>query len=59
VSRLARWVLVKDQPALRRHLERLADTPNLQRLIVAHEKVAVGAEAAEALRHAATYLAAS
>ena len=59
VSRLARLLFVKDQPALRKHLERLAATPNLQRLIVAHEKVASGAEAAAALRQAATYLAAS
>jgi hypothetical protein len=59
VSRLARLVFVKDQPALRRHLERLADTPHLQRLIVAHEKVATGTDAAKALRQAATYLAAS
>jgi hypothetical protein len=59
VSRLSRLVYVKDQPALRRHLERLAATPNLQRLIVSHEKVANGAEAASALRQAATYLKAS
>lgn len=59
VSRLVRLLYVKDQPALRRHLERLADTPNLQRLIVAHEKVASGPAAAAALRQAATYLAAS
>lgn len=56
VSRLARLVYVKEQPALRKHLERLAELPNLQRLIVSHEKVASGAEAAAALREAATYL---
>jgi len=56
VSRLARMVLVKDQAALRRHLERLATTPNLQRLIVAHEKVESGGQAAFALREAASYL---
>jgi hypothetical protein len=59
VSRLARLIYVKDQPALRRHLERLAATPNLQRLIVSHEKVASGADAAAALREAATFLEAS
>lgn len=59
VSRLARLVYVKDQTALRRHLERLAATPGLQRLIVSHEKVASGADAAAALREAATYLKAS
>jgi hypothetical protein len=56
VSRLVRLIYVKDQPALRRHLERLAALPDLQRLIVAHEKVASGADAAAALRKAATYL---
>lgn len=56
VSRLVRLVYAKDQPALRRHLLRLAETPNLVRLIVSHEKVASGAEAGAALRKAATYL---
>jgi hypothetical protein len=56
VSRLARLVYVKDQPALRAHLERLAQLPGLTRLIVSHEKVAHGPEAAGALRRAATYL---
>ncbi len=56
VSRLARLVFVKDQPALRRHLERLAALPDLQRLVVSHEKGEKGAAAAAALRQAATYL---
>ncbi len=56
VSRLARLLYVKNQPSLRRHLERLADLPSLQRLVVAHENVARGPEAAAALREAATYL---
>jgi len=56
VSRLARLVYVKDQAALRSHLERLADLPRLVRLIVSHEKVAYGADASAALRQAATYL---
>jgi hypothetical protein len=59
VSRLGRLVYVKDQGALRRHLERLADTPDLVRLIVSHEKVSSGPAAAAALREAATYLKAS
>jgi hypothetical protein len=59
VSRLVRLVYVKDQPALRRHLERLAALPDLQRLIVSHEKLTSGPEAAAALRKAATYLKAS
>jgi hypothetical protein len=56
VSRLAKLLYVKDKPALRSDLERLAGTPGLQRLVVAHEKVASGPSAAEALRTAATYL---
>ncbi len=56
VSRLAKLLLVKDKKAMRADLERLADTPNLVRLAVAHEKVAHGADAAAALRQAATYL---
>jgi hypothetical protein len=57
VSRLAKLMFVKDKPALRAELERLAALPDLARLIVSHEKVANGKEAAaEALRQAATYL---
>lgn len=36
VTRVGRWFLVKDKSAYRAHLERLADTPNLKRVIVAH-----------------------
>lgn len=56
VSRLAKLVFIKDKRALRSDLERLAATRDLQRLVVAHEKVAHGADAAAALRKAATYL---
>lgn len=56
VSRLAKLVYVKDKKALRADLEKLAGTPQLQRLIVAHEKIASGPDAADALRRAATYL---
>jgi hypothetical protein len=56
ISRLAKAALVKDRAALRAELERLAETPDLVRLIVAHEKVASGPAAAAALRQAATYL---
>jgi hypothetical protein len=59
VSRLVRLWYVKDQPALRAHLERLASLPDLQRLIVSHEKLTSGPAAAAALRKAATYLKAS
>jgi hypothetical protein len=55
VTRLFK-MLVKDRAALRRDLERLAALPGLTRLIVAHEKLAQGAEAAAALRTAATFL---
>ena len=57
VSRLAKLAFIKDKPALKAELERLAALPDLARLIVAHEKVANGKSAAsEALRQAATYL---
>jgi len=56
VSRLAKMVLVKDKPALRADFERYAELPNLVRVIVAHEKVASGADARAALLKAATYL---
>lgn len=56
VSRLAKLLFIKDKQALRKDFERFATLPNLQRLIVAHEKVATGPDAAAALRQAATYL---
>lgn len=39
MSRIARWFLVKDRPALRSHLERLASTPDLRRIVVSHHEV--------------------
>jgi hypothetical protein len=56
VSRLAKLVFVKDKQALRRDFERFAALPDLTRLVVAHEKIARGREAGEALRKAARYL---
>jgi hypothetical protein len=56
VSRLAKLVFIKDKRALRADFERYAELPNLVRVIVAHEKVASGAEARAALLQAATYL---
>jgi len=56
VSRFGKLMFVKDQAALRRDLERYAELPSLTRLVVAHEKVAHGADAPAALRRAATYL---
>ena len=56
VSHLSKMAMVKDKKALRSDLERLAETPDLQRVIVSHEKVASGKDAAEALKKAATFL---
>jgi hypothetical protein len=56
VSRLVKLLFVKDKAAFRADLERLAETKDLVRLLVAHENVAHGAEASAALRKAATYL---
>jgi hypothetical protein len=39
VPRLSRWIVVKDKPAFRAHLEKLAATPNLSRVIVSHGKM--------------------
>jgi hypothetical protein len=58
IHRLFRLLVVKERALLRRQLERLAETPRLKRLIVAHEKLTAGGpEAAAVLRQAATYLA--
>jgi hypothetical protein len=56
ISRLARLTLVKDKAALKRELQALAALPQLQRLIVSHEKVAHGPEARLALEAAGRYL---
>jgi hypothetical protein len=56
VSRLAKLVFIKDKQALRADFERYAALPNLVRVIVAHEKVASGADARASLLQAATYL---
>jgi len=39
VSRIVRWFVMKDRAALRRSLERLAETPNLRRIVVSHHLV--------------------
>jgi len=39
VPRISRWIVIKDKPAFRAHLEKLADTPSLGRLIVSHGKM--------------------
>jgi len=56
VSRLAKMVFIKDKKALRVDFERYAELPNLVRVIVAHEKVASGADARASLLQAASYL---
>lgn len=56
VSRLAKWLLIKDKKALRGEFERYAGLPDLVRVIVAHEKVASGPAARQALQSAMQYL---
>lgn len=56
VSRLVRLVYVKDERAFHDDLVRLSEIPDLVRVAVAHEKIAHGADAAAALRKAATYV---
>jgi len=56
VSRLAKLLFIKDKAALRGDFERYAAIPDLVRVMVAHEKVAHGRDAAASLRTAATYL---
>lgn len=56
VSRLAKLVYIKDKQALREDFGRFAELPSLARLIVAHEKVASGPAARDALRSAMSYL---
>lgn len=55
VARIARWLVMKDKQSFKDHLTRLADTPDLTRLIVSHGKM-VSNGAAEALRAAANEL---
>ena len=38
VTRLFRWIALKDKKALKAHFERLAATPDLKRIIVAHHR---------------------
>lgn len=56
ISRLFRLINIDDRTAFRADLERLAATPNLQRLIVAHCKLTSGPGAAAAIRQAAAYI---
>lgn len=53
VSRVVRWFVVDDERAFRAHLERLAETPHLVRLIVSHKDM-VTVNPGGALRQAAS-----
>jgi hypothetical protein len=59
VSRLSKLMLVGDPTALRHDLETFAALPDLVRVIVAHEKVAKGADAKACLQGAMGFLKAS
>lgn len=39
MSRIARWFIARDKPALKTHLEKLAGLPQLRRVIVSHHQV--------------------
>ncbi|HEU4403846.1 MAG TPA: hypothetical protein VFS43_00925 [Polyangiaceae bacterium] len=52
VSRVVRMLVIKDRAAFRAHLARLADTPNLRRVIVSHHRT-IDERPAEALREVA------
>ena len=56
VTPVVKLEMVKDRAALKAHLERLAATPNLVRLIVSHVRMSQGPDAVTALRHAADSL---
>jgi hypothetical protein len=55
VPRIFRWFVVKDRAALAAHLERLADTPDLVRIIVSHHRM-ITDRPSETLRAAAADL---
>ena len=54
ITRVARFFLIKDAPAFRAHLERLASLPDLRRLIVSHHEMITSDPAGTLLRVAAT-----
>ena len=56
VTPVVKLELVKDRRALTAHLERLAGTAELKRLIVGHSRMSSGSAAAAALRQAAASL---
>jgi hypothetical protein len=52
ISRVARWLVVKNRSQLQKHLRRLASTPDLSRIIVSHHEV-IDQDAAGVLRRLA------
>jgi hypothetical protein len=55
VPRIARWMMVKDKPAFCAHLQKIAATPHLERLIVSHGAM-VAAEPGAVLKAVAAAL---
>jgi hypothetical protein len=55
VPRIARWMMIKDKPAFRAHVERLAKQSNLKRVIVSHGAV-MSKDAGDTLASALTSL---
>lgn len=55
VSRISRWLVVADKAAFRAHLERLAELPDLKRVIVSHYET-ISDDAAGTLRRVAATL---
>jgi hypothetical protein len=56
VTPVVKFEMVKDKPALAAHFERLANIPDLVRLIVGHSRMSEGPAAARSLRQAAASL---
>jgi hypothetical protein len=56
VTPVVKFELVKDKALLKAHLQRLAATPDLVRLIVSHSRMSRAAEASLALKRAAASL---
>lgn len=55
ISNLFRWFVIADKKAFRAHIERLADLPNLRRVIVAHHQT-IDTDVASKLRTAVASL---
>ncbi|MGE0396953.1 MAG: hypothetical protein AB7T06_09565 [Kofleriaceae bacterium] len=53
VSRVMKWFVVADKKAFRSHLERLADIPDLRRIVVSHHEV-IDRDAGATLRDVAS-----